>query len=435
MIRRRPRALLIAVSVFVLAACAVNTSSPQDVALHDAASDGRPDHEGEGAAPDATSSKDRDPSLGNIGEGCTKKADCTGKDAVCLVLNSTVGSGVCTLTCTPDDTKTPLYNEDTCPSGFVCGEIEMSSGTKKDYCLQKCTPSFTKNPCPSTTKVACHPRSTRFAKPGQAVCYYLACTTDKDCPVYAKKICQTDGDCSGVASDAFCSSNVCARPGNCTAGGICGVHTGLGKTSAAVGDPCQSDMDCPENGGCFYESKSATGSIGTAFHNGYCVVRYCSFPKTLTDFTCPSGSVCYVNYYGGYCFKSCKVDSTTDCRDYSGDDGGDYECYDWTGWTYKGVKMASTPICINASTETCNSLGTSSCESLGDSTNSTNMTCRDRTTGAKKSNINDPAGVCLDDTASGAYKPSPDGGAADSLAKDGGGAAVESGPPDLATTN
>jgi hypothetical protein len=353
---------------------------------------------------------------GNMGEGCQKSSECEGAANACLIISSTKGSGICTQGCTPDDTSTPLINEDTCPKNWTCAGIEMTSGKKSYYCLQECTPSFTKNPCAASSKVACWPSSNRYARPKGAVCFYSACTSDKDCPVYSDKTCTDSSECTSVASDAFCDDGTCARPGNCTAGGICGKHTGVGKATAKVGDPCKSDLDCPETGICLEESSSSTGSIGVAYRNGYCVIRYCMWPSDLKEFACPAGTVCNNLFYGGYCFKGCQLNDTKGCRGHAADKGGDYECYDWTNWTTSGTKVATAPLCQNATTTTCDN---TTCSSLGDSTNSTNMSCRDRYTGAKKSNAKDPKGICQDDTASGTFATSaPDAGPADAGAVD-----------------
>ena len=366
--------------------------------------------------------------VGNMGQGCTKSSECTGAADRCLTMSKEKGASVCSKYCTKDNSKTPLVNEDDCPTGFICSDIKMTDGTSKNYCFQKCTPSFTKNPCPASSKLSCSPSSTRYGGTAQAVCFYSACTSNKDCPIWTQTKCVIDLECASVNKDAFCLSGNCARPGSCKPGGICGPHT-LGKSTAKVGDPCKSDLDCMNNGICLEESNSYTGSIGPAFRNGYCVVRYCQWPTELKDFACPTGSACNNLYYGGYCFKSCNPAKADHCRNNAADNGGDYECYDWTNWTVSGVKMVKEPICINASTQTCDSLGSSSCDSLGDTTNSTKMRCQDRYTGKDKTNKKDPMGICLDNTASGKFlTAAPDGGYPDTGAPDAG--VPDAGVPD-----
>ncbi len=199
------------------------------------------------------------------------------------------------------------------------------------------------------------------------------------------------------------------------------MHTGLGKKTAKVGDPCKSDLDCPENGSCIEESNTYTGSIGVAWRNGYCVVRYCSWPTSLKEFACPTGSTCNMLYYGGYCFKSCNPTKAEHCRNNASDKGGDYECYNWTTWTTGGIKVAAEPLCINASSRRCDTLGTSTCESLGNKPNAQQMSCRDRYTGKAKASKTDSKGVCLDNTASGKFLTNaPDGGYPDAKTPDAG---------------
>jgi len=371
------------------------------------ADEGTPDQT---VVPDATK-PDRSQAVGNMGKGCTKSSDCTGAADRCLTMSKTKGASVCSKYCTLDNSKTPLVNEDDCPKGFVCSAIKMTDGTTKNYCFEKCSPSLTKNPCPASSKLSCSPASTRYASPGQAVCFYSACTANKECPVWDSTTCTIDTECSKLGKDAFCQSGNCARPGNCAAGGICGPHK-LGKATAKVGDPCKGDKDCPNNGRCVIESNSYTGAIGTSFRNGYCVVRYCSWPTALKEFSCPTGSACNILYYGGYCFKSCNPGKASHCRNNSTDNGGDYECYDWSTWTYKGIKIVKEPICQDASTRTCASVNSSNaCAAIGDKTNSQKMRCRDRYTGKDRANSKDPYGVCLDNTASGKFlTAAPDGG-------------------------
>ena len=352
--------------------------------------------------------------VGNMGEGCTKNADCTGTPSICLTISKTKGASACSASCIQDDYQTPLVNEDSCPKDFTCSSVLMSDQTYKLYCLRDCIPSETKNPCPATSKTACRPYSSRLVSPGKAVCFYAACTENKDCPVWGNTACTADSECSSLGTGAFCSSSTCALPGKCiTAAGICGAHPGIGKKTAKVGDPCKSDLDCPENGYCIQESNAYTTAIGVAYRNGYCSVRDCMFSKTMPSFACPTGSHCNMRYYGGYCFKSCKQADAKGCRGYAKDKGGDYECYDWSGWTTSGIKIAAGPTCQNASTRTCDSVNSKVyCASLAsDAKNPTKLSCRDRTTGVELKDPGSKLGVCLDNTTSGPYdKPTADAG-------------------------
>jgi len=354
----------------------------------------------------------------SMGEGCQSQKDCKAGSPVCLTLDKTKAIGICSMECTPDDPSTQLINEDNCPSGFLCASFPYTTVTY-NYCLKKCSPDITKNTCPASSKQACYPASTRYGDTDQPVCWYLACVDGKDCPVLSEQTCVADSECTSVGTDAFCdpSSKRCARPGNCTVSGICGVHT-MGKATAKVGDPCNSDFDCPNNGRCFEESTDSN-SIGAAWRNGYCTISNCTFATGMPDFACPTGSTCHSLYYGGICAKTCKLAGATDCRNNALDKGGDYECYAWNNLYIGGVQIAAEPICLSAAGQTCDSLGTSlDCSSLGDQGNPTNMKCRDRHTGVPKTLKDDPGGVCLDDTASGPFEAAPDGGMPDSVMPD-----------------
>ncbi len=352
----------------------------------------------------------------NIGVGCAQNTDCKKDSPLCLQLNALftwAKGGVCTAKCTPDSSTTPLVDEDSCPKpGYRCASFRYSSGTI-NYCLKKCDPSLTKNPCDAKSGTTCHPRSTQWSGSlTQAVCLWPKCTTNKDCPVTLKKTCTTDSDCSGQGTGAFCyTSGQCALPGNCTTGGLCGKHT-KGKTGAKVGDACKDDKDCPGNGACMREDSTGSGNIGVHNRNGYCTIGSCSFAKTLTDFACDSGSACNGLYYGGTCFKKCDLKKASDCRGNAKDKGGDFECYAWNNLSVGGTAITSSPLCQSAASITCDFLGTSlDCSSLGLQNNPTKMGCRDRYTGKAKATKYDTTGVCLDDTASGAFKAvSPDAG-------------------------
>ena len=360
---------------------------------------------------------DIDPSAVNMGEGCDSKKDCKAGSPDCLMYSNIftympAAKGICTKKCTADDPNTPLVDEDNCAKGFKCAAFAYTSATYY-YCLKTCTPSMTTNPCPASSGQTCHPASTRWGNSKDTVCIYPACKTNKDCPVFTGTTCASDADCTKVKAGSFCeaSSGKCALDGNCTKGGICGDHK-LGKTGAKVGDPCKSDLDCPNAGTCFEES-TATNAIGKTFRNGYCAIMFCSYASVLPGRTCPTGSTCHRLYYGGACMKSCTLTDAKTCRSNAADKGGDYECYGWNNLQIGGTAVAKTPVCTSAATQTCDSLGTTlNCSHLGTATgNTTNMSCRDRHTGVKKAKANDATGVCLDDTKSGAFdKPAVDAG-------------------------
>lgn len=349
-----------------------------------------------------------------MGEGCANKSECGSLD--CLMIDKSQGLGVCSRSCTPDDTTTPLINEDDCPSDFTCSTFSYTSGDFY-YCLKDCTPSLTQNPCPTSSKTTCHPASTRFVSLSQTVCWYLACVTDEDCPVYSEQSCNTNADCTGIAADAFCDNHLCAKPGNCTPGGVCGKHT-AGSATAKVGDPCTSDFDCPNNGACIQEEAGATGPD---YHNGYCIVPYCAFSGSLTDYVCPTGSTCFQLFYGGACLKTCDMTKEEDCRNNPDDNGGDYECLDWGTWSIGGIAIAAEPVCMNAPDNNCDGIPSGyDCSSYAPQGNPTNMTCRDQITGEIKTDPLDPRGICLDDTASGEFQSATDAGVDTTIAVDAG---------------
>ena len=135
--------------------------------------------------------------------------------------------------CVLDDPNTKFENEEKCGEGFKCADL----GDQQPFlrCLKKCTPSLTANPCPAKSKTACNPTSARFTDTGEAVCFYLACEKNEDCPVYAVKACGATPECSSVGADAFCDvdAQTCARPGNCTPGGLCGPRGFSGPWNCA----------------------------------------------------------------------------------------------------------------------------------------------------------------------------------------------------------
>lgn len=133
----------------------------------------------------------------------------------------------------------------------------------------------------------------------------------------------------------------------------------------------------------------------------------------MPSFACPSGSHCNMRYYGGFCFKACKQSDAKGCRGYAKDKGGDYECYDWSGWTTSGLKIAAGATCQTSAPRTCDTINsTAGCRSLcTDAKNPTKMECRDRYTGVILKDKKSKKGVCLDNTASGTYdKPKSDAG-------------------------
>ena len=369
-----------------------------------------------------TTVPDITPAVTTMGKGCKLNTDCKNKSMVCMhwtnIFTYVAPSpqGICTKKCKKDNPDTPLVDEDDCPKGFKCAEFDFGS-SKPTYCLQKCTVAKDTNSCEKTSGLTCHPTSTRWTSGSTNVCFYPACKTNKNCPVFiGDATCASDADCTKIKAGAFCesSSSKCAMPGNCLNSGICGKHT-HGKATAKVGDPCKSDTDCPGNGSCLTESTSSS-YIGVNNVNGYCTVPYCKYSKVLPDYACPTGSTCHQLYYGGLCFKTCTLTDAKTCRGNAKDKGGDYECYGWDNlYASSSKKVTEKPVCMSTANWSCTSLGTKlDCSALGIAkTNTTKMACRNRTTGVQLTKKNDPAGVCMDNTASGPF-PKPDAGVPDS---------------------
>lgn len=398
---------------------------------------GVPKTDGKVALPPDASTVDIGPTAdaapSTLGKGCNGPTDC-GQDApLCLTVDKAKGVGICSRECKPDDADTPLVNEDDCSSGYICGEFRYANDTTYSYCLQRCNPSLTANPCPASSKATCDPASTRFSKLDQAVCWFPACTTNADCPVNSATTCVADKDCAALAADAFCNSGICAKPGVCSPGGICGPH-GQGKAAAKIGDPCATDFDCANSGFCLREG-SDTSAKGLSYHNGYCSSGGCAFATTVPEFACAAGSTCNNLFYGGVCQKSCDLTLADDCRGFVGDKGGDYECFDWSRWSISNVSIAATPVCVNAGGQGCDTApGGAGCSGLAGDGNTTNMTCRDRETGLATADPMDPKGICLDDTASGTFvAPPTDAGVVDAApAIDAAPAAMDAGVVDAA---
>jgi hypothetical protein len=354
----------------------------------------------------------------NIGEKCNGMGDCKSGSPICMnVLGSALK--LCTRKCTPDDSTTPLINEDDCADSFVCASFRLNDGKTYNFCLQKCTPSVTKNPCSSTSETTCTPYSSAFGGSGQAVCYEPACKTDKDCSVLSAKSCSLDGDCTAVGTGAYCDTKngyLCAMPGKCTPGGLCGKHT-AGKAGSKVGDPCTSDLDCPDGGRCM-DSSVGSSTVGTHYNNGYCITAGCKFATDVPEFACPTGSSCFGMYYEGYCHKNCNMANAAECRGYAGDKGGDYDCYSWDQLSFGSGPASAAPICTSGANIDCSwfsgGSSTMDCSVLGGQGNTTKMSCRDRFTGKAKTNKYDKTGICLDDTPCGTFQTVGDAGVPDS---------------------
>jgi hypothetical protein len=352
-----------------------------------------------GVQPDGATA-DSGPLEHNVGQACTANTDCKAGSPTCV-------EGICTVSCVGDDPSTAGTNEDSCPDNTkqVCSTLEINS-KEVDYCLLRCTPSDATNPCPAGSGTACTPWSVAYSVTlDVAVCWETPCADDKDCPVWLEKICTADADCD-TTKNQYCDTvnGYCSLAGKCnTASGLCGAHT-QGKVGAKIGDACKSDLDCANE---MYCEREETDSGVTYVRNGYCTKAGCVFEASLTSSKCPAGSGCNRYYWGGICQKSCTLADATSCRSNANDFLGDYECYAWDNITEGGVAYADGPLCDYATLNTCDYWQGSGleCKDVGDSTNSTNMSCRDPKTNTTLTDPFDPKGICLDDTASGPKQP------------------------------
>lgn len=338
------------------------------------------------------------------GTPCSAQAQC-GAGAKCIGLGSN-SIGVCACSCTPDNFETPLINEDSCPSNAICGPENDSAGFGQNYCFETCQPTLGSNPCKAP--LACLAESAGYAAysfASTAVCALPGCSSDAECPVTTDAACNAltgDGCAVGETCHAVegTTSGRCAKPGSCdVASGQCLPH-GLGNPAGAVGDPCQSDLDCGQAMRCQLESNVAGAVVA---RNGYCMISGCVFSSTLPHKACPSGAACSRLFSGGLCQKSCTVGDAQSCRGNASDVYGDYECRDWTTLAIGGNVVSPTPVCGFATTLPCSLLEGSgiTCAVVGSSSaNDTKMACRGLD-GVVKTDPYDPSGYCLDETGSG----------------------------------
>lgn len=445
------------VTLAAAAAAALLAFSPRPAVAQDAAVD---------AAPADLAAADAEPPVPCervIGRLCTATGNECGTEAQCLLV--TQDEGVCTCACTPDDPTTPTVNEDDCPDQTknICGEVTYSGYWVENYCFRKCQPRLNSSDCEAP--VACDPSSTAYSgKLDQAVCLFVGCQTDDDCPLTTSQACDPTqpppGACAAgqtclALSSTVSTLGICTTPGKCdTASGLCDKHKTT-KPTAAIGDPCKSDLECGEYMTCFQErdpttfgqqdhgascfsddeccgscdpmSYTCAGTCAVRVRNGYCTLLGCTL-ATATDFTehgCPTGSTCNRLFYGGVCAKTCSLSNAADCRGHNFDVLGDYECRAWNNIELGGITVTDEPICDFGYIARCDIWGTTSysCESLGDQSdpaniNPTKMGCR-KLDGTKTVDPADPQGFCLDDTAAGPAAVASDGGPPDSTPGDG----------------
>ncbi len=371
-----------------------------------------------------------------VGKPCTSAGGECGTQT-CLMTNGT--KGVCTCPCIPDNSSTPLVNEDSCPGQpqNACGTVALSTGTS-NFCMKKCAPKIGSSDCAGG--LSCDPRSgSAVGLYGSAVCLYYGCTANSDCPVFTNTVCSPTSPCgAGEACIPLVSGGTtgyCAKDGKCDLlSGLCSTHT-LGKATAKVGDPCKDDTECGNNMACLMERNEATykkkwlasctsdseccsgtcqynlctqGLCTVNNRNGYCSISGCTFAASLTIRACPAGSTCSSLYSGGLCFKTCSMSTATDCRGHSGDLIGDYECRGWDNLTIGGKQISASPVCEPGTSMPCTMLAgtTLNCSAVGNMSNTTNMACRNLAN-TVLSNAYDPNGYCLDTTSSGSLARSP----------------------------
>ena len=346
--------------------------------------------------PDLSPHKIRIKSCEQVGESCAKDSDCGG--GICLEVTAKLK--ICSCICLLDTSRLPGTNVYFCPGRpkDVCSPT-AGGGGNHSYCYARCSPRLGANDCPKG--VACHPESGYLAGIYKAaVCLKPACTSGSDCPFTTGAACDTKS--KACPTGQTCKARgPSTTAGECTAPGKCDLSSGLcgrrpkSTASAKVGDPCKSDLQCADNMTCLAGNSS-----------GYCTIKGCLFAKTLTMAACDSGSLCNKMYAGGRCQLKCALTKAATCRGHTSDQLGDYECRAWNNLSSSGTPLVSGPTCDLGQAMPCDLLKSSSmpCSSVGLPGNPTNMACRDLKN-KKLTDPYDPAGLCLDDTASGKVGP------------------------------
>jgi hypothetical protein len=332
--------------------------------------------------------------------------------ALCVISDAVNNRGVCACPCSKDE-NSPCGDA----AAFACGRI-VHEGTTYDLCFRRCKPAYGSNSC--TKPLVCSPTSGGLANVrGVALCLRHGCTDNDQCPVYTSQGCKDHTDCSPGDS---CSAwyKVCTTAGVCDlASGLCKEHN-QGSAVTKIGNPCAGDTDCLDNMTCLMESarphKLQPGATCSAnadccnldcesgvcsqnpcivdYRNGYCTIQGCAFASAAFPRHCPPGSTCNHVYTGGACQRICDLNSTTECRGYSADRFGDYECRAWNNLTLDGKSYADQPVCDFGTRMSCSI----DCADLGLNGNPTNMRCRSLQ--GKDLPQKDPGGYCLDDTSS-----------------------------------
>jgi hypothetical protein len=329
---------------------------------------------------------------------CTSSAECCGQQT-CERLPS--GVRVCAKHCYPDD---PMPWIGGCSQGLRCAAIGPTHSDGR--CLRPCKLVVGKQTCPKG--LSCDPRSLRWNE--GPVCGFTACGGPTDCPVRLSASCDpasSTPQCSGEPAGAFCAPDDLGQSGTgtCALPGVCDLPSGrclphkLGKSSALIGAPCVDDRDCAGEMRCDRQRVAADGTVYA--RNGYCIKEGCELAADAPTLACPVGSTCVRVNPGGHCKKTCQLTQAADCRGYSSDKHGDYECYDWTQLAIGNKPVSKAPACEpSLPCAMWSSPGYLDCSIMGAKNNPTKMACRNRATGAELPK-HDPGGYCLDLTASG----------------------------------
>jgi hypothetical protein len=258
------------------------------------------------------------PGTTDPGGPCSTTSDCAwnpGQTAFCFdELSTDMPGGFCLVI---DCAATPGGGDD-CPGPSTCYSSSDGAGGTITLCLADCDPtSGTYGGCrpeeSATVGYGCLP-SIDDAASGACV---PGCVADAGC-----NYCRMDGYCNDDVT--FCSSDAdCAAAANfaCDVGThVC--HPDHAAGSAAIGDPCGDDLDCPANASC---------ATGADYPGGYCTVLGCG-SYASASFACPSGAVCPAATGGAInsCAAACTVDGgSASCNSDRGD-ALDYECADAT---------------------------------------------------------------------------------------------------------
>jgi hypothetical protein len=364
-----------------------------------------------------------------LGKACTKDNECP---PPMLCGSFVAGRSVCTCPCTPDDSQTPLVNEDSCPgAGTSAGASFCLASAAGPRCVRLCAPTLGSTTCPAS--VSCTPMGAPLDVKGLSACISPRCTTALSslCKVYTGVCGPTNTCASGESCEPIgnTGSGRCSKPGPCNvASGICAPRASGGPK--AIGAPCTSDEECPANGYCEAEldrlalgfkasgqsctthadccsnqcaANVCTGICRVHSRNGYCTSVACAYAGSLLEAKCAGAAVCSLAYPSGRCLMPCSLSLSQSCRGVAGDQTGDYECRAWSNLvTPEGKAVASGPVCEWGGFLPCATAKTLglTCDNLGLNPNSTAMTCRKPDTNAPTPSIYDATGFCLDTTTS-----------------------------------